>query len=324
MLGLNYEQIISKIQTEKGLSQEEIENKIKEKLKQLSDLISKEGAAHIVANELGVKLFDVQQARRFKIKDLSPVLRSVELVAKVINKYEIREFKTEKREGKVATLFAGDDTGRIRIVIWDENIIDNSFSKINEGDIVKVSNGYVRENNGYKELHLGSSSKIEINPPGESIDHIAERTEVNHKHIKDLNENEFVSIVGTVVQIFEPRFYEACPECNKKVENGQCKEHGAVTPVTMPVVNIYFDDGTDSIRVVLFRDIALKFLQVSKEEVSKLKDPAEFQKVKDNLLGEQLKITGRVNKNEMFGRLEFSATTIEEAKPQEIATELVS
>ena len=57
MFGLTYEQIIEKIQEEKGLSKEEIGKRIEEKVKDLSDLISKEGAAHILAHELGLKVF---------------------------------------------------------------------------------------------------------------------------------------------------------------------------------------------------------------------------------------------------------------------------
>ena len=57
ILKLNYDELISKIK-EKGLQEQEIETKITEKLEQLNGLISKEGAAHLIANELGVKLFE--------------------------------------------------------------------------------------------------------------------------------------------------------------------------------------------------------------------------------------------------------------------------
>ena len=67
MLQLSYNEIINKIKTEKGLSEEEIKDKVKEKLNRLTDLVSKEGAAHIVANELGVKLFDSLSRREIKI-----------------------------------------------------------------------------------------------------------------------------------------------------------------------------------------------------------------------------------------------------------------
>ena len=58
MLKIPLENIIEKIKQNTSLSEADINAKIDDKLKQLSGLISKEGAAHIIANELGVKLFE--------------------------------------------------------------------------------------------------------------------------------------------------------------------------------------------------------------------------------------------------------------------------
>ncbi len=66
MINIPLNQIIAEIKDKTGLSEDEINKKINEKLKQLSDLISKEGAAHIIANELDVKL--VETAKKLKIR----------------------------------------------------------------------------------------------------------------------------------------------------------------------------------------------------------------------------------------------------------------
>ena len=67
-------------------------------MKQLSGLISKEGAAHIVANELGIKLFD-SFTGKLQIKNIIAGLRNVETVGKVLQVYELREFTTNERQG---------------------------------------------------------------------------------------------------------------------------------------------------------------------------------------------------------------------------------
>ena len=54
---LNYDELINRIK-EKGFNDKEIERKINRKLEELSGLISREGAAHLIANELGINLFD--------------------------------------------------------------------------------------------------------------------------------------------------------------------------------------------------------------------------------------------------------------------------
>jgi hypothetical protein len=67
MIKITSEQIIEKISQKTQLSKEDIVSKIKAKMDQLSGLISKDGAAHIIANELGVKLFE---EGKLKIKDI--------------------------------------------------------------------------------------------------------------------------------------------------------------------------------------------------------------------------------------------------------------
>ncbi len=55
---LDYETIISRITSSTNLPKVEIEQKVRQKLIDYQDLISKEGAAHMIANEFNVKLFD--------------------------------------------------------------------------------------------------------------------------------------------------------------------------------------------------------------------------------------------------------------------------
>ena len=116
LMGLTYEEIIAKIK-EKGVSEEEIQTRIKQKLDQLSGLISKEGAAQIIANELGVKIF--RDVGKLKVKEIRAGMRDIEVDGKVINLFEVRSFKNEKREGKVASFILGDEGGQIRVVLWD-------------------------------------------------------------------------------------------------------------------------------------------------------------------------------------------------------------
>ena len=78
-----YERILETLQEKTDLSQEEIEGKIQAKLKQLSGLISKEGAGHIVANELGVRLIE-QVSGKLKISSILAGMRDIEVEGKVV------------------------------------------------------------------------------------------------------------------------------------------------------------------------------------------------------------------------------------------------
>lgn len=323
---MTYDQILSMIEKEKGLTKEDIESRIKDKLSQLSDLISKEGAAHIIANELGVKLYDAS-ARKIQVKDLNPMLKGFEIVGKVLKLYEIREYNTGMRKGRVANMFIGDETGSCRITLWDENQIQEiADEKVKEGDIVKIMNGYVKENRGFMELQLGSQGSWEINPSGVTIEAKGlGQVDGVKKDIKDIKENDNVKLVGTVVQIFEPRFYDACPDCKKKLSYGEegfeCATHGKVESKAQPILNIFFDDGTDNVRVVCFGDNVNKVLDIEDATVLK-ENPDKFKEVQRNIGGKQLEIIGKVTNNTFFNRLEVVANAVKDANPQELAMEL--
>ena len=165
MIGLTYQQIIDRIQKEKNISLGEIEVKVKSKLKELSDLISKEGAAYIVANELGVKLFEDFGRRILKINQLIGGMGSLNILGKVVDVYDVREFDKSNRKGKVASLLIGDETGTCRVVLWDTNHIKEvENGNIVKDKIIKIKNAYVKENNGFKEIHLGNRASIDLNP----------------------------------------------------------------------------------------------------------------------------------------------------------------
>lgn len=325
MLKLSYEDIKRKIKEEKGTSDEEIEEKVKQKLDKLSGLISKEGAAHIVANELGVKLFPDSQKKRYKIKEIMAGLRGVEVVGRIAKKYETRTFNKNGREGKVASLLLGDETGVLRVVLWDENHI-KQVEQMQENDIIKIVNAYSKENQGFREVHLGNRSEITLNPEGENIEAIKQVRDFSQKKIDELQVGDLVKVLGTVVQVFEPRFYEACPDCNRKVsiegEKKVCPEHGAVIGKYVPILNFLFDDGTDNIRVVCFRDTVEKALNQTEEQVQRYREnPLEFETVKNELQGKHLMLTGRVTKNEMFDRLEYIAQDVTTVDPKTLVAE---
>ena len=315
MIKIPYEEIVLKINENTKMPVSEIEERVERKLKQLSGLISKEGAAHIVANELGVKVFEPLSGK-LQIKNILTGMRDVETLGKVLQLYEIREFSNETRSGKVASMLIGDETGTIRVVMWGTQA-DNS-ANLGQGFIVKVIGGYVRENNGRKEIHMNDRSQLVINPKGEVISDVAvEIKQGVRKSIKDLNENDNeVELLGTIVQVFDIRFYEVCPKCSKRARQSVdlyvCPEHGNVIPSYAYVLNSVLDDGTETIRCVFFRNQAEKLLNLSQEQLLKFRNnPAEFEAAKNELLGMIVKLNGRTNKNSMFNRLEFVVNSVD-------------
>ena len=150
-----------------------------------------------------------------------------------------------------------------------------------------------------------------INPEGEEVKDV-KMFSTKRKEIKDLIESDSdIELLGTVVQAFDPRFFEVCPECNKRTKMGEnekfiCSQHGEITPNYSYVFNLVLDDGTETIRTVFFRNQMERLLEMNNEQIMQYKDaPEKFDEVKNNLLGNIIKVVGRVNKNEFFDRLEF-------------------
>ena len=95
MVVLTKEQIIQKIMDSTSLSLDQVNVKIKQKLDQLSGLVSPDGAAHIVANELGVQVIPSTD-QVLKINNLLEGLRNVELNVKVMKKFDKKDFQSAR------------------------------------------------------------------------------------------------------------------------------------------------------------------------------------------------------------------------------------
>lgn len=289
------------------LNSEELEQKIKQKINELSGLISEGGAVHIIANELGIELIS-QNNERLKIKEVYSGMKNVSVLGKIVRKFDTREFQKGEGKGKVCSLQLGDESGTVRVVFWNEQV--DLLQNVNEEDIVLVKNGYVRDNKGNKEIHLGDRGSIEINPEGENVGIVRNGNSYERKQISNLAGGEAgVEILGTIVQVFDPRYFNVDPETGKRVQEG-----GEVSYV----MNAVIDDGTGNLRCVFWKNQTNHFLGKTEENITGFKENlGAFEGIKNDLLGEQFKLKGKVVRNEMFDRLEFSVQIVEKANPEE-------
>jgi len=305
----NYSQLVERISLASKLPKEDIERKVEAKRAKLSGLVSKEGAAQIVAAELGIN-FDKE---RMKISELVQGMKKANVIGKILEVISIRSYNKNGREGKVANLVIADESNNVKTVLWDTNHIALfEQNKIKAGDVIEVSNAQVR--NG--ELHLSSFSDIKLSK--ETIGNVVEKKQFALTKIDKMQSGQSVKVRAVVVQVFEPRHFEVCPECGKRVIEEECKIHGKIVPKKRALLNVVLDDGTDSIRSVLFGDNIYQ-LGLNEEEVFNIE---KFMEKKNSILGEEKFFIGNVKTNALYNTMEFNVEKVEDVNVNELMTEL--
>lgn len=91
-----------------------------------------------------------------KINELRPGMRGINVKVKIDSISEPRNVNLRTGgQAKVADAQVSDDTGSIKLSLWDEQI-----NMINEGDTILIENGYTHAFRGENNLNIGKYGKI--------------------------------------------------------------------------------------------------------------------------------------------------------------------
>lgn len=167
----------------------------------------------------------------FKINELKPGMNGLNVVGKVIDAGTMRTFeRKDGTTGKVTNLTLGDETGKIRVTLWDSKAENTGFKV---GDTVEIMNAYTRENtfSNQTEIQLGSGGSIV------KSDAVVDYSETLTA-IADIGINSSYSVVGYVSGLDDIREFERPDGTKNKVSN------------------IYVSDDTGRIRVALWGEHA--------------------------------------------------------------------
>jgi len=301
------DELVKRIASFTGLSEEDVHNRIEEKQAELSGLISYEGAAYMIARELGVEL---RKQERLFIENIIPGMQNVDIIAKIM-RVDKREYETEKAKGKLASVTLSDETGSIRLVLWNEEM--DKLQNFEEGEVVRVR-GFVIEGLYGNEIRIGRYGSIVKSDEEIKVAEVVKRYE--RDFVKTLRENQYKEVRVALVQVFEGNpFYEICPKCGSRVKednNFRCEEHGEVEPDYALVVTGIIDDGSANMRAVFFGENAEKIINYKTDEarrafMRKMDRTAVFERVQ---LGKEFVIEGVVRRNKLYDRLEFVANNV--------------
>lgn len=159
------EEIVQEILSEcPGSTHKEIMNAIELKKTQSNGYLTTEAAARLVAVELGLKNRPSVVSSSININQLIAGFNDVTITGRVLLTKPPKTFSKPQGKGKIARLLIGDNTGTIKVVMWDKKA--DLAEKIQFGQILKVEHGYIRSSRqGETELHVGERTNVVIAPP---------------------------------------------------------------------------------------------------------------------------------------------------------------
>ena len=307
------------------LPQDELMKKIEEKQAAFGHMLTVEGAAHLVAKDLGVKLFN-ENAKRLEIKNIVPGMHSVSFAGKIFKISGIVDFARSGKAGKVVNLFIGDATGYVRLPLWNDHVKLVEDEEIKVGDTMKVMNAMAREGMFGIELVLGKYGRLA--PLDEEMDiELPDADELNKRYLSEEGRDERVEIKDAVpgsfelrafiVQVFNGSFiFNTCPECGGRLEESSgkftCSMHGEVEPEPALVASAIADDGTADMRVTFFRNAVEQLCGISAQEIVKMQREERYMAIAGRTLGKEFLLEGRVQKNQRFERTEMIVSSVEQ------------
>jgi replication factor A1 len=94
-----------------------------------------------------------------EIKDLKDGMKRVSVEAKVVEKGSPREVRSKYKDEtyKIVDAVVADETGSIKLTLWNEQI-----DQVNVNDNIKIDNGYVTSFKGEIQLNVGKFGKLTV------------------------------------------------------------------------------------------------------------------------------------------------------------------
>jgi replication factor A1 len=132
------------------------------------------------------------------IDEIKSEMNDIMTEGRIVEKSEPRRVRTRFGLRSVAKATLEDKTGRIKLVLWEENI-----EKIDIGDKVKVSGSYVTEFRGQLQLNIPSFEKLLVLKKSYSDYPI---------------DSDFISCPKCgIISCFNAKNTKKCPNCGRNV-----------------------------------------------------------------------------------------------------------
>jgi replication factor A1 len=94
---------------------------------------------------------------KVKVMDLKPGMERVSILVRVIDPGEVRRITTKAGERTIREAVVGDESGRVKLVMWGRSI-----KELSQGDVVEVSGAWTTVFRGRLQLNVGGPENIKV------------------------------------------------------------------------------------------------------------------------------------------------------------------
>ena len=228
--------MIKRIASASGKPVSEIKKTIEEKKGKFSGLLTDNGAAFMVARELGIDLGLGQDKQRLSISKLQDGMQNIDLLVRVVQVFSPKSFERNGKKGTLCSLVVADNSGETRLTLWHNDVRKLQELNVSRGSTLLLHNCYVKSYNEKPQLNLSYNGSIAIDPKEASG---VELPSVENSECKLSELREGMNVVAAVVRVL--RLFPV-NEFEKDERKGR-------------VMNFLVADGSATIRATAWNDL---------------------------------------------------------------------
>jgi len=232
-------------------------------------------------------------------------------------------------EVSLLSFTVSDDSDSIRVTAWRDKAEELSES-LKNGEGVSLKNTALRfstywEKNEATVTSDSSIEKINLKIPNLKL---AETTSKERKssfsnnitEINSIQSDGFFEIKGLISsELKNIRFYEACTNCRRKVDNCTCDQKGD-SKLTM-IISHFIEDESGKIRATFIGEAAEKLVGSKADLIAKVKDTPDYEKLIENfsseIVGKDITIKGKVKFSDYSDSYEIVASDFRDIRVEE-------
>jgi replication factor A1 len=245
-----------------------------------------------------------------KIEDLDEDEEDTIIVGRVIELNDIRNFDRDNGDtGSVRNIEIADDTGSIRVVLWD----NDAKMELEMGQPLKLQNPRLTLDMDNRLQATVSGGTTILEPSEKELEDLPSQDELMEsifvaKSIESLTEDDTnVHITARIKEVFpEKILLKKCPNCRESVEESEdeyiCDNCGHTfdEPKYTLMIPTRVEDDTGEIPVTFFGNLAEELIDMSQEEVVSIVEDEGYgieDKIED-LVNMTIEIIANVSFNE--------------------------